>query len=438
MRRLFAGYYTPTEEEFARLWRDGIFSLDANILLHSYRYPASACELLFKIIEALGERVWITHQAALEYQENRPEVITEQRSKVYDTINEGIEKASAQIVSSMPRHHPHLNRSTLIGFMMDAANSMRSYIEEAKKQHPATLTSDDLHYRLGDLLTGKVGTSYPADQLIEHRAAAAARYKLETPPGYMDQKSKEKPAPECYGDYIIWRQLLDHAKEKKDVPFVFVTDDDKVDWWRVFNGQTLGPRPELIQEFRHETGGGLFWMYRGDRFIDFAQKHLGDKIHANTEEWTEAVEAATAVREEKALRDDETTDDITPAQAARVASALLLAQLPIDTVDRSGSILRAETDGKVLVAAAAIPLTARPTVPVFALTSAPFQDRLRDIDAKARGFIFVTPHLLFSAAARSLRLLKTRGAFFFAVVDATDINRLRWKGPFPSEPSTSA
>lgn len=37
MRKLFAGYYRPTKKEFDRMWREGVFVFDANILLNIYR-----------------------------------------------------------------------------------------------------------------------------------------------------------------------------------------------------------------------------------------------------------------------------------------------------------------------------------------------------------------------------------------------------------------
>ncbi len=36
MRDLFPGYYRPTEEEFAKMWQEGIFVFDANVLLNIY------------------------------------------------------------------------------------------------------------------------------------------------------------------------------------------------------------------------------------------------------------------------------------------------------------------------------------------------------------------------------------------------------------------
>jgi len=58
MRKLFRGYYTPTEEEFAQLWKDCIFSFDTNILLNIYRYSPEARGRFFEILNKLEERIW--------------------------------------------------------------------------------------------------------------------------------------------------------------------------------------------------------------------------------------------------------------------------------------------------------------------------------------------------------------------------------------------
>jgi hypothetical protein len=89
------------------------------------------------------------------------------------------------------------------------------------------------------------------------------------PPGFSDS---QKPAPSRYGDFLIWKQIIDLAKaEKKSV--IFVTDDAKDDWWFKVNNRTFGPRPELVQEFFQEAAT-QFYMYPSDRFMEIAQQNL--------------------------------------------------------------------------------------------------------------------------------------------------------------------
>jgi hypothetical protein len=73
-----------------------------------------------------------------------------------------------------------------------------------------------------------------------------------------------------YGDLILWKQIIAHAKEAGK-SILFVTDDSKDDWWLKQSGRTIGPRTELRDEFIHESKQD-FWMYTVDKFIEEAAK----------------------------------------------------------------------------------------------------------------------------------------------------------------------
>ena len=82
MRKTFSGYYRPSQAEFHELWgKKCVFILDASVLLNLYRYPEKAREDLARILEHIKSQLWVPHQAALEYQENRLKVIAEQKSR---------------------------------------------------------------------------------------------------------------------------------------------------------------------------------------------------------------------------------------------------------------------------------------------------------------------------------------------------------------------
>lgn len=100
MRTMFPEFYRPTEEEFQKLWQECIFSFDANVLLNIYRYSPATTENFFSILERLHERVWIPHQAALEYQKNRLNVISQshQLSKgLQETIKSKINEVNQKL-----------------------------------------------------------------------------------------------------------------------------------------------------------------------------------------------------------------------------------------------------------------------------------------------------------------------------------------------------
>ena len=89
------------------------------------------------------------------------------------------------------------------------------------------------------------------------------RYNKFIPPGFRDA-NKEDVADNTrkYGDLLIWKQLMYKAlSEKKGI--IFVCDDRKDDWWLEFRGKRIGPRPELIKEFKNVTEND-FYMYSSD------------------------------------------------------------------------------------------------------------------------------------------------------------------------------
>jgi len=67
MRDLFPGYYRPTNDQFAQMWHECVFSFDADVLLNIYRYTPKTREELFKIFDHLKERTCLTHQAVLDF-----------------------------------------------------------------------------------------------------------------------------------------------------------------------------------------------------------------------------------------------------------------------------------------------------------------------------------------------------------------------------------
>jgi hypothetical protein len=90
----------------------------------------------------------------------------------------------------------------------------------------------------------------------------------------MDKKVKQEP--DCYGDLVIWFQIIDFAKEMKR-PIILVTSERKEDWWHKVNGQIAYPRSELIGEMR-EKADVPFYMYRRVEFLEEARKKFTDIV----------------------------------------------------------------------------------------------------------------------------------------------------------------
>ncbi len=55
-----------------------------------------------------------------------------------------------------------------------------------------------------------------------------------------------------FGDLVIWKELIKYSKDNEK-NILFVSNDRKEDWCQKVNGIDLGPRKELLKEFKKET-----------------------------------------------------------------------------------------------------------------------------------------------------------------------------------------
>lgn len=324
MRKTFQAYYTPTQQEFAQLWQEGIFAFDANLLLNSYRYSAPTREKLFEILKRLGDRIWLPYQAALEYQRNRLDVIAEQFGVLEPTVSH-LQHALEGLRSREGAEHPFIDTGPLRQSIHHAIEQALDLKSQAQEKYDALLRQDSLREQITELFDGKVGACFPPERVTAICQEGAQRFKQRIPPGYKDRWKKEARSKEeekdrtgeeagleqvrRYGDLLLWYQLIEYAASQKK-PIIFVSDDGKEDWWLEHKGATLGPRPELREEMTVKAGVP-FYMYSGLEFIKHAQTFLGIQVQQavldEVRTIKQQVEEVTAkrLRLRKALTDPE-------------------------------------------------------------------------------------------------------------------------------------
>lgn len=278
MKSAFSSYYRPSNGEFAILWRTCFFAFDANVLLDFYRYSPDTQKSLFRILDRLKNRVWIPHQAALEFHKNRLKVISDMQ-KPYQTakkiVGDIIGRAGEEF-AKLPAKHPYIKVEDIRAQFEQAQTSIFKTLDDFASKHPNLLDSpdeDDIRDHITKLFEGRVGAPYTPDKRQEIYAEAKKRFEGKVPPGYMDLKEKE--VPDAYGDVVLWLQLLDEAK-RIEKPCIFVTGDNKEDWWLIQSGRTIGPRPELRDEFLDCTNNN-FYLYSPEQFIRYTEEFLDIK-----------------------------------------------------------------------------------------------------------------------------------------------------------------
>jgi hypothetical protein len=338
MRKELPHYYRPTEQEFTALWAKCIFAFDANMLLNIYRYTPQTRERFLTTLEKLKSRIWLPYQAAYEYQENRLLVIAAQH-KVYEAMEKKLEEQLSSLISgwsSAYSRHPFIDIQQLTAPIQRAASRVRKELEKKKTAHPDYIAADELRDRLDELFAGKVGKKPADDELDRLHKEGAKRYGRKQPPGYKDD---DKQDVKKYGDYVLWSQLINHAKAEKK-PLVLVTDDRKEDWWLRHEGRTIGPRPQLIEEMK-ENAGIKFYMYQSEQFLEQAGKHLrlehqqaaieevqdirkqDDALLEFTEKMLEPIAAGEAAKSEALIREQARLGSMPSSVLATVRSSLI-------------------------------------------------------------------------------------------------------------------
>ena len=286
MKKTFLAYYKPTVKQIEDMWKNALIVLDANVLLNLYRYSEASSKDLLRILGEISDRLWMPHQAGLEYQRNRFKTIREQ-SRAYKTVIEALDKVWKNLEKSLEgfKNHLLINTDEITKEIKEACKKCEKVIEGLRESHPNLQENDTIRAELDRLLDGKIGLPYDASRLSEIYKEGKTRYENKIPPGYEDEKNKD--GLHVYGDLIIWFQMIDKASESKK-SIIFVTDDDKEDWWEKISGETLGPRPELIQEM-HDKAQTSFHMYSTLQFMRFADKYLSQKAQPKTIEEIEEI-----------------------------------------------------------------------------------------------------------------------------------------------------
>ena len=289
MRDRFPGWYLKEPEKLKAIWDAAIFVPDANVLLHCLRHPAKVRDELLRVFEVLQNSLWVPYQVGLEFQRNRLEVELGAQD-AYEKLTADYEAAINQARERLRqlRAHPVINVEQELAALDALMGEFKNRMTQARDSHPIKEIASAVD-RLTELLDGKVGEPWPTDALVALKKEGEDRYARKIPPGYRDVK-KDGGDLHKFGDLIIWKDIMAKAKAE-DRPVVFITDDAKEDWWWIHKGRKLGPRPELVEEFKAAAGQD-FHIYEFPQFLRIAA--------GRHPEFEEAV-----LEVEKSLADDE-------------------------------------------------------------------------------------------------------------------------------------
>jgi len=318
----FPGYRLPSEDELNEALRSALVVVDTNVLLNLYRYNESTRNDLLQVLRKLGDRLWVPHQALREFWRNRLSVIASRGSGTDHALNalgkqqKATEDAIRQWAKAVAVEAQHQDQ------VLDKVNALYSELEREIRAHAPSVqrvmvgaASEPVLRQLQDLLNGKAGRK-PAEAewqtAVKEGNDRAARRE---PPGYLDAEKTDSDLPEgAAGDYLVWHQAKEEAA-RRDLDLVLVTGDEKEDWWWRHRSEFLGPRVELVAEFKASCGQQLYMM----RPIDLLKRSSALDVMVSSEsvddvervsrenqqmtQWSEAGVAALLERLETEERD---------------------------------------------------------------------------------------------------------------------------------------
>jgi len=286
-----------------KLLDECVFIIDTNVLLNLYRYPKTAREDLLRILNRLSElnRLWLPHQAALEFQRNRITVIAEQKkrfSQVKGVIAEIQSDLNKKLDAlQLRKRHSTIDPDTLTKDVDKAFSQYMEKLEKLEKEQIDVSDDDKILKEIDVFLADKIGNPFSQEELDRIFSEGEKRFKNKQPPGFGDEKDKKGTfifegnliIKREFGDLIIWKQIIKYAIENNIENLVFITDDIKEDWWLEVSGKTIGPRTELTSELYANTPVKHFHMYKSEQFLKFASRQLGIEVDNNSVEQVKVV-----------------------------------------------------------------------------------------------------------------------------------------------------
>jgi hypothetical protein len=260
------GHSDCTDEGLECIWDEGVFVLDANVLLNLYRYSKGTREELLGVLRAMQDRLWIPHRVAEEFLTDRLLVVRLQK-KAYAAVRETLNTARKDVEKKMGDLHKDPGIVEAGDLRKKAEGYFRDLIADAEKPKRRDTSSpswrripprNEIWSVVDNIVEGKVGSGLSEKRRAEVIEAGPRRFESRTPPGYEDWNDNSKLGDRKFGDLILWVETIEKAKDAGK-PVLFVTDDRKKDWWD-HDVKPPVPRPEIGNEMR-ERAGVLFHMF---------------------------------------------------------------------------------------------------------------------------------------------------------------------------------
>jgi len=251
MKNMFKGFYTGNIKENNDFYKDTetIFVFDTNVILDLYRNNPDTISAIKKAIEKVSDRVFLPYFTALEYQRRRLGVIDDQKhlissttSPIVEIINHAKQKLD-KCTNTKARHYEGLNNQVidLIKKSIELLNTDLESMYESLHESIEELNTKDIHREWIDtIFSGKIGTKKEQTHIDQLNIECKKRYESKIPPGFCDiDKNGQNDSSfkyddinyqRAYGDFYIWKEILEYATSSNAKNVFFITNDAKDDF----------------------------------------------------------------------------------------------------------------------------------------------------------------------------------------------------------------
>lgn len=302
----FYGFYREPFNKENMTTENTIIVFDTNSLLNVFRFTPEASKEYFEIIQSVQDKIYIPYLVALEFHFHKSETlllneinVTKFKNNFSKNWNKLKAEAAKTLFSSLSYRNDKDNKE-LNTYLSDLLNSKELDIENKLVEKISSISKNqtNIFNALVEIMQSKTGERYTQDTITEIEKEGEERYKIEIPPGFNDANKKLSRSyngikyQQKFGDLIIWKDIISKAEKDKIKNVIFVTSDGKRDSktdlnYKVCVGndgngknkyQIIGPRIELIEEMKNETGADFYLMDELEFMKQFSQEEVSSQV----------------------------------------------------------------------------------------------------------------------------------------------------------------
>lgn len=317
---LSAFYNDESDTNLEKIWKNEKtkFVFDTNILLNIYYYNSDGKKIFFQLLKSLDNRAWLPFHVALEYQRNRLKIINEcyesnqkiiKRIESLSTKMDFDETSFDKIQENFKDffnknngfHDKFKDFKDLYKNILSESQSKFKDISKPILDEIKRINSDQISINSHDHVRDRLDNIFKEDRLgvclfkdesdlNTFNKDAEKRFSNQLPPGYADEKEKGEDFFmfqnykyfNKFGDLIVFKEIIKHAKDNELENIVFISEEKKEDWRECFHTtnqkKVLGIRHELKDELYRETKVKNIFIFNQEQFVSYTNKFLATNL----------------------------------------------------------------------------------------------------------------------------------------------------------------